>query len=294
MGIAYAHLKYLEMMTTKMETPLEILFLGRQDCTDRTKRASELIERHLISVNKEAPIRGNDYFADTFMLDSEWASIADSMDISNYEGANLIYDLNNPIDLGRTYDLVIDGGTLEHIFNVPIALENISSLLKVGGKIIHFSPANNHMGHGFYQFSPELFASFYSTNNGYTDTQIFLYDPTKKKKLFKVKVQNLSSRIEIMKSGRLQIWCESTKVQNRPVKQIQQTDYVVQWEEFDIEDSVKTTSVLKYGRAHRFIELLKSNRLSYFLALNLYNRYRKFYWHSVSGRNPDLTVIPWK
>jgi hypothetical protein len=90
----------------------------------------------------------------------------DSIDISGFEGASLIHDLNVPIpcDLKR-YDLVFDGGSLEHIFNVPTALANIFNLLKVGGTVIHCLPSNNHVDHGFYQFSPTLFFDYYSTNN---------------------------------------------------------------------------------------------------------------------------------
>jgi hypothetical protein len=45
----------------------------------------------------------------------------DVMDNSTYEGANVIHDLNLliPKKLHGRYDTVYDGGSLEHIFNVP-------------------------------------------------------------------------------------------------------------------------------------------------------------------------------
>lgn len=294
MGIAFAHLKYIEKVVLESATPLEILFLGRQDCTDRSKRAKELISRNYKSVNLPVPNREKTYFADTLLLDCGWGSVVDTIDISNYEGANLVHDLNVPLHLGRRYDLIIDGGTLEHIYNVPIALDNVSSLLKIGGKVIHFSPANNHMGHGFYQFSPELFASYYSPNNGFSDTKIFLYDPRKRNKLFGVKIQHLSSRVEIMKSGRLQIWCEATKVQDKLVKEIQQTDYLAQWNEFAAAGKNSSKSVLKGRIALKIVSKIKKYRFTYFFALRLYQGYRKIYWHSMSNWNPDLTTIKWK
>ena len=56
------------------------------------------------------------------------------------------------------FDVVYDGGTLEHVFNFPVALRNAMELLRPGGRLftIH-TCANNLCGHGFYQFSRELF-----------------------------------------------------------------------------------------------------------------------------------------
>src|SRR5439155_8100430 len=49
-----------------------------------------------------------------------------SIDISDYEGASLVHDMNEPIpDRWKgQYDLVFDGGTLEHVFNFPAAIKN--------------------------------------------------------------------------------------------------------------------------------------------------------------------------
>jgi hypothetical protein len=60
--------------------------------------------------------------------------------------------------------LVFDGGTMEHVFHVPNYLANVHKLLKVGGYVIHQSPSNNYVDHGFYQFSPTFFADYYLEN----------------------------------------------------------------------------------------------------------------------------------
>jgi len=90
-------------------------------------------------------------------------------DFSDYEGAEMIHNMNSPIaaEQEESYDVVIDGGTLEHIFNFPIAIANAMRLTKVGGSLILFTPANNNFGHGFYQFSPELFYRVLSPANGF-------------------------------------------------------------------------------------------------------------------------------
>lgn len=99
-----------------------------------------------------------------------------SYDYSSYEGASCIVDLNVPLDKEHynKYSVVFDGGTLEHIYNFPQALTNVVNLLKPGGYFISISPANNYFGHGFYQFSPELFYSCLNESNGMRNTKVFI------------------------------------------------------------------------------------------------------------------------
>jgi SAM-dependent methyltransferase len=81
-----------------------------------------------------------------------------AVDFAAYEGATITHDMNLPVpeNLEQRFDTVIDGGTLEHVFNFPIALANCMKLLRPGGRLFLFTPGNSQMGHGFYQFSPEL------------------------------------------------------------------------------------------------------------------------------------------
>ena len=87
-----------------------------------------------------------------------------------YEGADIVHDLNRPLpqSLHGSFDVVLDGGLLEHVFNFPMALKNSMEMVKVGGHLLLIAPANNNFGHGFYQFSPELFFRALSAENGFT------------------------------------------------------------------------------------------------------------------------------
>ncbi len=89
-----------------------------------------------------------------------------SMDVSSFEGADLVHDINLevPPELHNRFDVIIDGGTLEHVFHFPQALANIHSMLRPGGRVIHLSPSSNHMDHGFYMFCPTVFWDYYETN----------------------------------------------------------------------------------------------------------------------------------
>jgi SAM-dependent methyltransferase len=101
-----------------------------------------------------------------------------SLDASGYENATHVVDLNSPVsaELINRFTAVVDGGTLEHVFNFPVAIENCMKMLRVGGHFIALTPANNFFGHGFYQFSPELFFRIFSPENGFALEQMVMYE----------------------------------------------------------------------------------------------------------------------
>ena len=118
-------------------------------------------------------------------LDSEYADELleilgivkpDILDVSSYESANVLHDMNKPIpeELVGKYSTVIDVGTSEHVYNITQALENLKSLCAPRGFILMVSPANNWLGHGFYQFSPELFFRAFDTPSGFEIRNLFL------------------------------------------------------------------------------------------------------------------------
>jgi hypothetical protein len=108
-------------------------------------------------------------YAEGFFTEILGFSSVDSIDISDYESATFIHDLGRPIPsalIGK-YDLAVDGGTLEHVFEFPVAIANLLQLVSLGGIVYLNSPCNNLCGHGFYQFTPELMYRVFSESNGY-------------------------------------------------------------------------------------------------------------------------------
>jgi hypothetical protein len=93
----------------------------------------------------------------------------DVLDNSDYEGASVIHDLNKPVPdrLHSSFDVVFDGGSLEHVFEFPTALRSVMSMVKAGGHLIVGTPTNNLSGHGFYQFSPEVFYRALGPQSGF-------------------------------------------------------------------------------------------------------------------------------
>jgi SAM-dependent methyltransferase len=60
-----------------------------------------------------------------------------AIDVSNFEGAEIILDLNSeiPSELLETADLVVDGSTFDNVFDPAAALRNSVRLLKPNGRI---------------------------------------------------------------------------------------------------------------------------------------------------------------
>ena len=140
---------------------------------------SEQDFRSILLRNSLPEIEFEHYFEPFFRLLG--AEVVDSIDASTYENATVIQDMNLPIaDVHKQkYSLVVDGGSLEHIFNFPTAIRNCMELVEEGGHFIGITPANNFFGHGFYQFSPELFYRIFSQNNGFRMVKMYLFTYSK-------------------------------------------------------------------------------------------------------------------
>lgn len=145
--------------------------LGRQDLLADYNDIENFFKRYCLDYNEElitSFYTKNNQFSEP-ILEYLGATSCDSMDFSDFEKATVVHDLNKPVDssLKQKFDTVIDGGTLEHVFNFPQAIRNCMEMVKVGGHFISVTPANNFMGHGFYQLSPELFYRVLSAENGF-------------------------------------------------------------------------------------------------------------------------------
>jgi len=71
-----------------------------------------------------------------------------------------------PASMTNMADFVFDGGTMEHIFDPVAFLSNVHLLLKNNGIVIHHSPINGMINHGYYQISPCMYYDYYK-ENGY-------------------------------------------------------------------------------------------------------------------------------
>lgn len=152
-----------------------VLTLGRQDVffseESLRKMALEfgikLSESSPVTFSRKPELAAKSYISDDYLFKSLGFSESKTMDFSTYESADYIFDLNEkevPERLLGTFDVIFDGGTIEHIFHLPNVLNNLYKMLARNGRIIHISPSSNFIDHGFYMFSPTLFWDFYKAN----------------------------------------------------------------------------------------------------------------------------------
>lgn len=162
------------------------------------------------------------------------AESVDAVDASDYEGATVIHDMNRPIPdaLRGRFDVVYDGGSLEHIFNVPVALANCMEMVDIGGRVIHFTPANNQFGHGFYQFSPELFFRVFSEEQGFRVERMVAVEGGPRYRRFLVSdPREVRARVTLVNAYPVSLYIQAIRMARvTPFQTIpQQSDYVPQW-----------------------------------------------------------------
>lgn len=180
MGISVSGLEQLLFLKQKHSDKLRgsVLQLGRQDINftheflQESAKASDVqLAEGPVYINSDT---GN--IMDTSLFTSLGFQEVESMDVSGLEGATHVHDLSEqvPEHLWSKYDMVYDGGTCEHVFDTNNFFRNIHLMLKPGGLIVHESPTNNFVNHGFYQLSPTLFDDLYAANN-YEMLEISMY-----------------------------------------------------------------------------------------------------------------------
>ncbi|MGA0562248.1 hypothetical protein ACO2RV_07340 [Ancylobacter sp. VNQ12] len=170
MGIDATSAIYLLSLKRSDTNFSSVLTLGRQDISHiRAKDFDEIVAKSKIAIDDKTKkdITSDKWADDLFRYLG--ASSVEAIDASDYEGADHIHDLNDsvPIALHDKYDVVFDGGTLEHVYNIPNALLNCMKMVKIGGHFISIAVCNNFVGHGFYQFSPEFFFRSLSKKRGF-------------------------------------------------------------------------------------------------------------------------------
>ena len=173
-------------------------------------------------------------FADRF-LGYLGAEEVHSFDHSDYEGATHTHDMNQAIPerfKGR-YSVVLDGGSLEHVFNPAVALKNCMEMVQVGGHFLGITPTNNFMGHGFYQFSPELFFRVFAEESGFQIVKVIAFEDRPNATWFSVKdPKAVKGRVELINRAPTYLLVVARKTRECAVFQTtpQQSDYLAAWE----------------------------------------------------------------
>ncbi len=185
-----------------------------------------------IDNDAERFLEQNKYSEDFFKLLG--ARHIDSVDVSSYEKATILHDMNLPIpdQLKERFSLVHDGGTIEHVFNVTQAFKNCMEMVRVGGHFTQVNAANNFTGHGFWQFSPELIFRLFSPQNGYQLEAVLMHEVIPGGAWYLVSdPDHMRQRVELCNSLPTYILTIAKRIASVPVLERipQQSDYAMTW-----------------------------------------------------------------
>jgi hypothetical protein len=237
MGLNVNDIKFLLWAKTKGVDFTKVMTIGRQ------KLALDVSSMHAVLCNfgineskdkLEAIFCDQKGYAEPFFK-LLGATETDSIDASSYEGASNVLDMNQPVkeDLKCRFTVIIDGGSLEHVFNFPIAIRNCMEMVKCNGHFIGITPCNNYMGHGFYQFSPELFFRIFNEQNGFKMEKMILYESSPMARWYQVcDPQEIGRRAEARTRRNTLLIILARKVTVKPLFTItpQQSDYAAMWQ----------------------------------------------------------------
>ena len=120
------------------------------------------LEKIIFKMEKKEKIYTKDFFLSLGFNDYI------SIDINGAYGS-LNFDLNKDIfeefKYNETFDLTINNGTGEHIFNQFMVFKNAHNLTKKDGYMLHILPFIDWINHGFFSFHPIVFADLAAAND---------------------------------------------------------------------------------------------------------------------------------
>jgi SAM-dependent methyltransferase len=252
MGLDINTIKLLIAITKKEISLRKVLTIGRQNIHVKDKELGDILTHHFPDAALRSFMQTDHTYCEG-LLKIFGAQIVDSIDASAYENATIIHDMNYPVPekLLSQFDTVIDGGSLEHIFNFPTAIKNCMDLLKPGGFYIGITPSNNFFGHGFYQFSPELYFRVFSEENGFSLKRMLLYSDSPKGNWYEIKdPRSIGNRITLVNSRPLYLFVLAQKSRNTTpqLNFPQQSDYSdIVWKKMKLsrQEAIKTIGLVR-------------------------------------------------
>ena len=253
MGIDAANFLQLVALSRKVPTSGRMLTLGRQWYLYRPENARRRswfgrrpVDRFQAALDRfQVPLRAVDLMQADGFSEKMFAALGfmevESVDRSDFEDATRVWDMNRPVpeDWHAQFDIIFDGGTVEHIFNVPTVFQNVYDMLKVGGHYVSATPFNGWPGHGMYQFGPEIVWSYWhgqmkckvhACTLQSTDGKFALHvpDPALTGRRSEWRVGRLGA--DRIPSGRINLWYHIEKTDETPLDGWpQQSDYQAQW-----------------------------------------------------------------
>ncbi len=181
MGITFSFLPFFDRCHRRRALQSPVLALGSLEIHEPEDEIIAFGKKHAYpNLLKDKTVR-------SLLLDRYGIDQYQDCDIN--EQADMQVDLNFAVDqnLAGSAATILDGGTLEHLFDIRQALANIHQMVRQGGTIIHISPLT-WFDHGFYNFNPKLFKGLIKAN-GYEFLVEAFWIPSTPKRFFRQKTE---------------------------------------------------------------------------------------------------------
>jgi 2-polyprenyl-3-methyl-5-hydroxy-6-metoxy-1,4-benzoquinol methylase len=244
--------------------------IGRQSLTVPLADLTELARR----CGAPAPDEGfaADGYCEDFLCRFLRAEQVVSFDASEYQSVSVAHDFNRPLpeDYAESFDAVIDGGTMEHIFDVRQVLQNYMGMPKVGGSLFICTNANNLCGHGFYQFSPEFFYRVFCEANGYRvetlcliETPLHIVERSARQRVFEAAdPAEVGKRTVIVTDKPISIYVHARRTTLRPLFATPpvQSDYAARWLDDGADEAAPATPPANGQRRFAYISTWETLR----------------------------------
>lgn len=283
MGMLKPHISLIAMEHGRHPIKGKVLTLGQQSIYATLPEVKELLQKHDVKMKELPPgfditnkipawkgtwwDRNTNAYAVLGLMGADEVIVTD---VSDYEGATLLLDLNNPIpkELENTFDVVLDIGTTEHLYDVPTAFANFAKLLKPGGQLILILPVSNAVDHGFYCFSPGLLFDYFKAN-GFENFDLYLragrarfFLPPGKSRLYKYNRVGSEYLLSSWKGG-IEMAFFATKVRTvDPVVKPIQSRYITSpyWAKSGVNMVAEGSFFQRYKKIYKkAMEILKRN-----------------------------------
>lgn len=167
----------------------DVVLVGRQTVYFTPEGILSLLAEHGITTRGVAPeeieidhstqSRRGGYEGQNLITDSAFFRLLGvkrtlALDQSPYEGAEIVHDLSRPIPeyLKNSADFIVDGSTLDNVFNPALALVNLVQLLRPRGRILSSNVFSNHAAP--YTILTPLWFFDYFVMNKFLDCKLYI------------------------------------------------------------------------------------------------------------------------
>lgn len=160
-----------------------VLFVGRQTTFLNQNSLSVLLNKFNLTAAPAGEVefdastwgaKSGRYITDRYFMKTLGIENLRFVDVSDYEGADIVADLGYPVDssLHGQFDFIYNGGCLDNMFNPATAMTNFSKMLKPGGRVVCMESASS-FNSPYLIYSPSWFFDYYVTN-GFSDCKVYL------------------------------------------------------------------------------------------------------------------------